>query len=184
LLIPLMQSYAVSLYDIDWSPTGTWLASAGSDLLVTIWDSAGKRQPMLLDGHRLIVNGVAWSPDGRLLASCGWDNAIRVWDATTGAGVQILRDPDHVDTLFYCVAWSPDGQSLASASLEGVHMWEVTTGNRRWVGRTDTPFRIRQVKWSPDGTRLVSGGEDGSVYLWEASKGELLQRFQGHRGVV
>ncbi len=33
-------------------------------------------------------------------------------------------------------------------------------------------------------TRLASVGEDGSVCLWEASDGKLLQQFQGHHGVV
>jgi WD40 repeat protein/transcriptional regulator with XRE-family HTH domain len=182
--VRIMKGYAVTLYDVDWSPDGTRLASAGSDLLVTIWDGAGRMPPRVLHGHRWNVFGVAWSPDGRWLASSGWDNAVRVWDTTTGAEVQILRDPDRVDTSFYGVAWSPDGTLLASGSYQhGVQVWEVTTGIRRWVGRAQ-PTRIRRVAWSPDGTQLASGGEDGSVCLWQASDGILQQRFQGHRGVV
>jgi WD40 repeat protein len=197
--VRIMQGYAVSLYDVAWAPDGpssspyylspgqgggSRLASAGSDLLVTIWDGAGRTPPRVLRGHRWNVYGVVWSPDGRFLASSGWDNAVRVWDSTTGAVVQILRNPDRVDTSFYGVTWSPDGKFLASGSYEhGVQVWEMSTGTRRWVGRAQ-PTRIRRVVWSPDGTRLASGGEDGSVCLWEASDGRLLQRFQGHRGVV
>ena len=40
------------------------------------------------------------------------------------------------------------------------------------------------LAFSPDGTRLASGGEDGSLYVWKAPDGTLLQRLQGHRGVV
>ncbi len=182
--VRIMQGYAVSLYDVAWSPDGTRLASAGSDLLVTIWDSASRISPRVLRGHHWNVYGVVWSPDGRWLASSGWDNAIRVWDTATGSEVQILRDPDRVDTSFYGAAWSPDGKFLASGSYQhGVQVWEMSTGARRWVGRAQ-PTRIRRVMWSPDGTRLASGGEDGSVCLWEASDGRLLQHFQGHRGVV
>ena len=197
--VRIMRGYAVSLYDVAWSPDGTRLASVGSDLLLTIWDGAGRTPPRVLRGHRWNVYGVAWSPDGRFLASSGWDNAVRLWDATTGADVHILRDPDGFDTSFYGVAWSPDGRFLASGSYQqGVQVWEVTTGTRRWVGRSQ-PTRTRRVAWSPDGpssspyylspgqgggSRLASGGEDGSVCLWQASDGMLLQRFQGHRGVV
>src|SRR5207244_6262976 len=38
--------------------------------------------------------------------------------------------------------------------------------------------------FSPDGTRLVGGGDDGSVYVWDASDGALLHRMQGHQGAV
>ena len=41
---------------------------------------------------------------------------------------------------------------------------------------------FKNVAWSPDGTRLVGGGEDGSVYLWESANGTRLQRLSGHRG--
>jgi len=187
----IVQGYAISLYDVAWSPDGTKLASAGSDMLVTIWDIASKTPPRLLRGHRWMVFGIAWSPDGRSLASGGWDNAVRLWDATTGGAQQILRDPDHLDTFFYGVAWSPDGQRLASMSFQQeVQVWEVTTGTRRWVGRMHSPTTVRRVAWihrvawSPDGIQLASCGDDGSVCLWRASDGTLLQRFQGHRGIV
>ena len=47
------------------------------------------------------------------------------------------------------------------------------------------------VAWSPDGSRLASGGsgrEGGELYLWEAGSGadsgKLVQAFEGHPGVV
>ena len=52
-----------------------------------------------------------------------------------------------------------------------------------WVGRTQ-PTLIRRVAWSPDGTRLVGGGDDGYVYLWDAADGTQQQRLVGHDGTV
>jgi len=182
--VRIMQGYAAALYDVAWSPAGTQLAGAGTDLLVTIWEVDDRTPLRVLRGHRWSIYGVAWSPDGRFLASSGWDNAVQVWDASTGESRQTLRDPDHVETLFFGVAWSPDGKFLASGSYQrGVQVWEVTTGTRRWVGRGH-PTRIRRMAWSPDGTRLAGGGDDGSVCLWQASDGTLLQQFEGHRGRV
>jgi WD40 repeat protein/transcriptional regulator with XRE-family HTH domain len=182
--VHIMQGYAVSLYDVAWSPDGKHLASAGSNMLVTIWDVEGLTPPRLLRGHRSLVFGVAWSPDGKFLASCGLDNTVRLWDATTGEARQILRDPDHVNTLFYGVAWSPDGKFLASTSYQqGVQVWEVSTGTRCWVGRAQ-PTRIRRVAWSPDGKFLASCGDDGSIFLWKASDGTVRASLQGHHGMV
>jgi WD40 repeat protein/transcriptional regulator with XRE-family HTH domain len=182
--VHVLQGYAVTLYDVAWSPDGTKVASAGSNRLVTIWDGSGRTPPSLLRGHSWMVYGVAWSPDGRFLASSGLDNTIRVWDAITEACVQILQDPDHVDTLFYRVAWSPDGKLLASGShRHEVQVWEVSTGTRRWMGHGQQTL-ISRVEWSPEGTRLISCGYDGSVFLWEASKGTLLTKLRGHRDMV
>jgi WD40 repeat protein len=43
---------------------------------------------------------------------------------------------------------------------------------------------IRRLAWSPDGSRLASCDDDGSVCLWEASDGKLLANLQGHHGIV
>src|SRR6266700_2804194 len=180
----VIQGYAVTLYDVAWNPDVTWLASAGSDTLVTIWKSDGRTPPRLLRGHSWMAYGVAWSSDGRLLASSGLDNAVQVWDATTEAGVQTLRDPNHPDTSFFGIEWSPDGRFLAGGShQQEVQVWEVSTGTRRWVGHGQ-PTTIRRVAWSLDGRQLASCGYDGSVILWEATTGAQQARLQGHRGMV
>jgi WD40 repeat protein len=62
-------------------------------------------------------------------------------------------------------------------------VWEGTAGALGWIGRELTLF-IRRLAWSPDGTRLVGGGDDGSVYVWDASEGKLLHRMPGHQGAV
>jgi WD40 repeat protein len=167
---------------VAWSPDSTRLASAGTDTLVTIWDATGAARPKVLRGHSWHLFGVVWSPDGKLLASSGRDNAIRLWDPTTGECRQVLRDPDHDDTMFYGVAWSPDGQLLACGSLvRGVQVWNMVTRTRCWVGQH---HRIRRLAWSPDGTRLAGSGDDGNICLWEASDGTMLGKLQGHSGRV
>lgn len=184
--VRIIRGYAVSLYDVDWSPDGTQLVSGGTNTQVTMWDAVGRggRMPFkVLRGHSQIVHGVTWSPDGQLLASGGWDT-IRLWDATTGACLQVLRDPDAADTIFQGVAWSPDGRLLASGSyLRGVQVWDATARTRRWVGHAHAT-KVRRVAWSPDSTRLASCGDDGSVCLWDASEGTLLVKLQGHSGMV
>ncbi|HEX6551854.1 MAG TPA: WD40 repeat domain-containing protein, partial [Ktedonobacteraceae bacterium] len=176
--------YAASLFDLDWSPDGRLLASGGADMLVTLWDGASETSPSVLRGHGWIVQGVAWSPDGRLLASAGYDS-IRLWDPAMGMCLQVLRDPDEVDTILLGVAWSPDGRLLACGSYQrGVQVWEMTGHTRRWVGRTQQPTRIRRVAWSRDGMQVVGGGNDGFVYVWDATGGTLPRRLAGHGGVV
>ncbi len=187
--VRVIQGYAASLFDVDWSPDGTQLVSGGTDRLVAVWEAdgpavGGGTPTRLLRGHNGVVYGVGWSPDGSRLASSAWDNVIRLWDASTGAGVPLFQNPDHVDTVFYGIAWSPDGRRLASGTyLHGVPVWEVATRSVRWLSRGQQTW-IRHVAWSPDGTRLVGGGDDGNMYVWDTSDGTLMLRLPGHQGVV
>jgi WD40 repeat protein/DNA-binding SARP family transcriptional activator len=184
--VRILQGYTASLFDVAWSPDGARLASGGTDNVVTLWEVERGAALKLLRGHRWLVQGVAWSPDGSLLASSGWDNAIRLWEPTTGTCVQILRDRDHPDTLFNGLAWSPDGERLASGTIQrGVLVWEVAAGSPQWVNRSQATWVwVRRVAWSPDGTRIVGAGDDGHLYLWDASDGRLLQRLAGHHGTI
>ncbi|MEB3167964.1 MAG: TIR domain-containing protein [Synechococcaceae cyanobacterium] len=46
------------------------------------------------------------------------------------------------------------------------------------------PGGVNSVGWSADGERLASGGDDGTVRLWEASSGKELAVLEGHKGGV
>jgi WD40 repeat protein len=38
---------------------------------------------------------------------------------------------------------------------------------------------VRSLTWSPDGRRLVSASDDGTVKVWDVSSGEELLTFRG-----
>ncbi len=48
-------------------------------------------------------------------------------------------------------------------------------------GHTSTIFA---VAWSPDGTRIASGGNDNTVQVWDAKTGQRLVLYTGHTGTV
>ncbi|HEX6480418.1 MAG TPA: XRE family transcriptional regulator, partial [Ktedonobacteraceae bacterium] len=183
-LLRVMQGCTHLLYDLAWSPDGTRLASAGSDSLVTLWEVERSMAPSVLGGHRWSVFDVTWSPDGSLLASGGLDHTIRLWDPTTGTCVQMLRDRDSADAVFFSVDWSPDGHSLASGTLlQGVLLWDLATLSHRAMDGKQASL-VRHVAWSYDGTRLVGVGDDNHVYVWDARVGTLLLQLAGHHGIV
>ena len=43
---------------------------------------------------------------------------------------------------------------------------------------------VRSVSWSPDGTRLATGSEDGTAKVWDAAGGRELLTLKGHTGQV
>jgi transcriptional regulator with XRE-family HTH domain len=142
--VRVLQGSVVTLYDLDWSPDGTQLASAGADSVVSLWqvESLGGWAPQgVLREHGWSVYGVAWHPHGGMLASSGWDHTIRLWDPTVGSSLQINGDADSADTVFYGVAWSPDGSRLASCGNDGrIRLWDLESGEHVRTLRRDRPY--------------------------------------------
>jgi len=46
------------------------------------------------------------------------------------------------------------------------------------------PNGVYSLAFSPDGVRAVSGGDDGTVKLWDVTTGRLLRTLWGHANHV
>jgi WD40 repeat protein len=129
------------------------------------------------------IHHVAISPDGTRLAGAGLGNdAVRIWDLDSGT--LLLTLPGHGPGGCGPLAFSPDGQSIATTANDGaVRVWLLASGSAQlqaWMGhqgrspRTEVSFRVWAVAFSPDGTQLLTGGDDGMARLWDAQTGEEL----------
>ena len=161
------------------APDGTWLASAGDDESVRIWDPVTGELRFDLTG-RGPVTAVAIAPDGTWLASGGGGGSVRIWDPVTGelrAALTGRGGPVRA------VAIAPDGTWLVSGWGGGsVRIWDPVTGELRAALTGRSPEAA--VAIAPDGTWLASGGGDGSVRIWDPVTGELRATLTGHRGLV
>src|SRR5206468_1653098 len=63
-------------------------------------------------------------------------------------------------------AFSPDGSRIVSGSLDGVHVWNATSGENLLILRGHDS--VTSLTFSPDGLRIVSGSWD-EVRVWESS---------------
>jgi WD40 repeat protein/DNA-binding SARP family transcriptional activator len=89
----------------------------------------------------------------------------------------VLRVPGIGGTL----SWSPDGDVFVTEGPEDrgvVDIRDATTGGsvRRWIGHDAD---INDVAFSPDGTVLATGGDDGAVRTWDPTTGEMLLEVRG-----
>jgi WD40 repeat protein len=74
------------------------------------------------------------------------------------------------------MAWSPDGRTLATLQeTQGVRLWAMAPGASAEPRRLKGHVGAHWLKWSLDGTRLLSAGNDGDLWSWPVSGG-LRQR--------
>ena len=147
------------------------------------------------------ITSVAASPDGAILAAASDNRTVKLWDAKTYQELATLDG--HADTVS-SVAFSPvcTGQSsaagcetrLATASYDGsAKVWSLErtpdTGSESLFakevqtldGHTDW---IRDVAFSPDGSRLATASDDQTAKVWDAATGEELITLVGHDDFV
>jgi WD40 repeat protein/ABC-type sugar transport system substrate-binding protein len=166
---------------IAWHPDGRRLLTAGDDGALVIWD-VGEESPLeprrlrTLEGHLSAILHALWSPDGRSVASVGADQTVRLWDGGSGRLERTLVG--HRGWTLQ-VAWSPDGRQLASAGRDGtVRLWRLegagdgpgdhAAAGDRSIALEGHRSAVRRLSFSPDGSRLVTGGQDAEVRLWHA----------------
>lgn len=178
----------------EWNPADTLLLTFDKGPAIQLWnvqsliDSPGiLPDPVTLNGHQDKVLHAAWNEAGTLIASASEDGTVRLWDAETGEELALLMANGGSPSR---VLWNNQGSRLASLSDNSVQVWNVEEvldndeDQTPLVSINREEDCIQCAAWNPQGTRIITGGKDGTARIWDAENGQELMILSGHEGML
>jgi len=173
---------------LEFRPDGFRLATAGWDREVHIWDLYNLEVLTTLQGvHKVPITSLSWqSPDsdGGLFCTGSADHTAVLWNPETAVAVRTLEHKGWV----LGTSFSLSGSALATASWdETIGIWDPNTGQcvGSYTGHTKG---VWSVDFHPSSCAILcSGGEDGTVKIWDTREGKVemdLSSHSGHSGAV
>jgi WD40 repeat protein len=111
------------------------------------------------------VTAIAASPGGKTLAAAYRDGTIRLWDTASHRLVSTAIWGGAADVL----AFTGAGKTLEIAGPRAVGVWNLA--GRARIARQPLPGVTagRSAAFSPDGSTLATGGDDGNIRLWDVA---------------
>lgn len=165
------------LFRAQFSSDGKFIAAAGQDKLVHVWQLDGEKKKTF-NAHQTWVSSLAFHPKAKRLFTADYLGVIHCWNYETGGGPQWTipnADRDNVRALVV----TPDGKHLISAGDDAViKIWNTANGKlgAKLEGHRECIFSLAI---SPDGKHLVSGDLFGSIRQWSIGGWKLDRKLDG-----
>ena len=179
----LLQSTPAKL---AWEPTSPRFITAfeeasppGYALGVRLWSIEGDKLKSELPFSDLFEGALSlgFTPDGHKVLAVNSGGWLREW----GVEDKILARqlPATLKVAGWPVAIAPSGRfALVTQPNQPFAEIELSTGKEtgRWQGIAS----VRSMAFSPDGARLVTGGNDGTVRIWDVTNAKSLHLVGAH----
>jgi WD40 repeat protein len=165
-------------------PNDKYVAGASKDGTIYLFDWKADNRILSMPGHTDVASDVDFSPNGKELASASGDRTAAIW------ALPPLRTLVHTQPVKWAT-WSPDGHYAATATAQcdsdpflcKVFLWDVRNQNDEpkllKVLKKHTDW-VTAVAFSPDSTKLVTGGDDSEGRVWSVPEGKQLAVLEGH----
>jgi len=166
-----------------WSGDSTYLATvgtAGARDKIQLWNTQTWEEVSIQTGMAEEPQHVAWSADSSLLAAYA-SKQVKVWRRDTLAEVSDLTISPALAYPSGSLKWSRQGQRLFYTNIEGVQVWEPTTGkpSQRLTRLVENGDMVSGVTWAPD-DRLLAGSRNNRIEMWDMGREKQVRTLRHH----
>ena len=159
----------------DYSSDGKWLATAGGDGIIQVYNTENYELTYRLRGHRALIFDIKFSESDQEIVSGSWDATIKVWNFKH----ESLKQTINLDNISpYLVRYSPNDLYILSGDLgQNIQFWEFDSRQnfRSLIGHTNT---ISGIEFSNDQETMVTSSWDGKIKIWHVLTGMLLAKME------
>lgn len=188
-----------SIYASSWHPSEPIIAVSAGVYINLLNVTAQTIMPLPDGDHLEQIYDLAWDTSGSKLAIGRSFMIAEVWNMPSGeSDVLIVLQPyldgwgNYINPSVDSIDWSPDNHKVVYSGYEFFQSIDVdqlreaieiskqrprqsvTVDRTRFYGHTGN---ILSVDWHPTESLIASGGEDGTVRIWDANTGKELNVF-------
>lgn len=160
------------------TPNGSWIAAAGADHMIRLYQGKELKPGPTLEGHRAPVVALTISADGRFMASADASRLILLWKLGESRPMSSWKESGRVPCS---LAFTPDGSQLAVGSADGTVVVRAGNSGKMIAAGRGTGSPLVSLSFSPTGDRLAGACANGNAVIWEATRlQEAPAVFTGH----
>ncbi|EAY22773.1 hypothetical protein TVAG_477020 [Trichomonas vaginalis G3] len=175
-----IQDFTNDVYAVDMDSSGAKLISGGFDRTFCLYDIESGKPVFKKQGHLASITSVLFDPSGNMAITGGKDLAIKIWDIRNALVVRVLAPvlsevtSVHADRSFSYI--------LGSTKNSTIRLWDMRMSEAVNLlrGHSNTSKHFVRACFGPDDRTVLSGSDDGKIYVFGATSGNILESFPAH----